>query len=423
MSGDDHRASRGQREDGRHPAPVTGGWRRLQAVAISGSTAEGLMLAALPLLAVSITTDPREVALVNVAGQSPWLLFSLFAGVLIDRVRRTTVLAWAYAVQVVAAVTLAVTGSAGLLSLPLLLIVAFVVTSAQVLGDGASGALVPEVVPPERFTAANTRLQLIDRGVVQFIVPPLTGWLVAVSAGLPAWPACVAAALALALTRRISSASVTPSQAHPLRDIGEGLKYLVNTPLLRSITTTVALGSFAASAGNSMLVLYATRVLHIGSVGYGALLACLAAGWVLSSFVVHRVVARLGYSWSMRIGQTFAAVTTLLIAVVPPWPPVVGAVLVVTSATVLLWNVCSQSSRQRFTPAPLLGRVLTSHRALAWGLTPLGSLAGGLVAAHWSLRGVWVMGAVIHGIGTAVVWRTLTPSAFREAEAEAQART
>ncbi|GAB2998213.1 MFS transporter [Amycolatopsis acidiphila] len=395
----------------------------MQAVAISGSAAEGLMLAALPLLAVSITTDPREVSWVNVAGQSPWLLFSLFAGVLIDRVRRTTVLAWAYAVQVLAAVTLAIAGSARQLSLPLLLIVAFVVTSAQVLGDGASGALVPDVVPPERFTAANTRLQLIDRGVVQFVVPPLTGWLVVVSAGMPAWLACVAAALALVLARGVSSASVVPSQAHPLRDIGEGLKYLVGTPLLRSITVTVALGSFAASAGSAMLVLYATQVLHIGSVGYGALLACLAAGWVLSSFVVHRIVARLGYSWSMRIAQPFAAVTQLLIAVVPPWPPLVGAVLVVMTAATLVWNVCSQSSRQRFTPASLLGRVLTSHRALAWGLTPLGALAGGLVAAHWSLRGVFVMGAVIQAVGAVVVWRTLSPAAFRDAElAVAEAR-
>ncbi|HEY3466040.1 MAG TPA: MFS transporter, partial [Amycolatopsis sp.] len=45
-------------------------WVRLQAVAVSGSSAEGLMLAALPLLAVSITTDPREVSLVNIAGQA-----------------------------------------------------------------------------------------------------------------------------------------------------------------------------------------------------------------------------------------------------------------------------------------------------------------------------------------------------------------
>jgi MFS family permease len=396
-------------------------WRRLQAVAVSGSAAEGLLLAALPLLAVSITTDPREVSLVNVAGQSPWLLLSLFAGVVIDRVRRTTVIACAYAVQVGAALALAMAGTAGLLSLPVLLVIAFAVTSAQVFGDGASGAIVPELVGPDRLAAANSRLTVIDRGVVQFVVPPVTGLLLGVGAGLPAWAAAAAALAAFALVRGIPSAAPVRSPAHPLRDIAEGLKYLVGTPLLRSITITVALGSFAASAGNAMLVLYATQELHVGPVGYGGLLACLAVGWVVSSFVVDRIVRRIGYSWAMRLAQSCAVVAQVLIAVVPPWPPLAGAVLAFLTATALVWNVCSQSSRQRFTPAQLLGRVLTSHRALAWGLTPLGALAGGFVAAHWNLRAVWVMGAVVQLAGAVVVWRTLSPAAFRDAEAQADA--
>lgn len=397
-------------------ARVTNRWVRLQAVAVSGSSAEGLMLAALPLLAVSITTDPREISLIGIAGQAPWLLLSLFAGVLIDRARRTTVLAWAYAVQVAAALVLAAVASAGLLSLPVLLVVAFVVTSAQVLGDGASGALVPEIVAADRLAHANARLQVIDRGAVQFVVPPLTGFLIAVSAGASAWLAAGCALTALLLARRIPSESRTIARTHPLRDLSAGLRHLVKTPLLRSITLNVALGSFAASAGNSMLVLYATQVLHVGSVGYGLLLACLAFGWVASSFVVQKVVDRLGYSWSMRIGQSFGVVAQLLIAVLPPWPPLIGLVLISLTATVLLWNVCSQSSRQRFTPAPLLGRVLTSHRALAWGLRPLGALTGGLVAAHWGLRAVWVLGAAIQAVSAVLVWFTLSPAAFRRTE-------
>lgn len=395
---------------------MTSRWVRLQAVAVSGSACEGLLLAALPLLAVSITTDPREVSLVNVAGQAPWLLLSLFAGVLIDRVRRTTVLAWAYAVQVGTALALAAITTAGALTLPALLVIAFVITSAQVLGDGASGALVPELVAPDRLAHANARLTVIDRGVVQFIVPPATGFLIAVGTGAPAWLAAAFALVALVLARRIPSESIVAARTHPLRDLSAGLTHLVRTPLLRSITINVALGSFAASAGNSMFVLYATQVLHVGSVGYGLLLACLAVGWVLSSFVVQRIVDRLGYSWSMRLAQGLGAVSPPLLAVLPPWPPLIGAVLVFMTSTVLVWNVCSQSSRQRFTPAPLLGRVLTSHRALAWGLTPLGALTGGLVAAHWSLRGVWVMVAAIQAVSAVLVWFQLSPEAFRRTE-------
>ncbi|WP_433262895.1 MFS transporter [Actinosynnema sp. CS-041913] len=396
------------------------GWVRLQAVAVSGSVAEGLMLTILPLVAVSITTDPTEVSLVRIVGQSPWLLLSLFAGVLIDRVRRTTVLGSAFAVQASAALALAVAGTVGQLSLPLLLVVAFVVTAAQVLGDGAAGALLPDVVEPDRFAAANTRLMLIDQGVVQFVVPPATGFLVGYGFGAPPWIAVAAAVVACALSRGIPSKALTPSKKHPLRDIADGLKFLVGTRLLLSITIAVGLGSFAASAAMSMFVLYATQVLHLGPVGYGLLLTALAVGWVAASFVVHRVVAKIGYAWSMRIAQLGMVVTHLLVAVLPPWAAAVGFVMFAQSAIVMLWNVCSQSSRQRFTPAGLLGRVLTSHRTLAWGLTPLGALAGGLVASGFGLRAVWVMGAAIQLAALVVAWHGLSPRAFADAERAAE---
>jgi Na+/melibiose symporter-like transporter len=389
----------------------------LQAVAISGSTGEGLLLTALPLLAVTITTDPRQVALVNVVGQLPWLLFSLAAGVLIDRFRRTSVLAAAFAVQAVAAAVLAVAASTGWLSLPLLVVVSFVVVSSQVLGDGASGALVPDVVGPDRLPAANARMILIDRGVVQFVVPPVTGFLVAFAVGLPAWIACATALVALLLTRGFTVRHVPSPPGHPLRDIKVGLAFLVGSPLLRTITVAVALGSFAASAGNSMFVLYVTQILHVGSFGYGVLLACLAVGWIGASFVVHRVVTRLGYAWSMRLAAIAGIVGNLLIAVVPPWFWLVGVSLVFLSSTTLVWNVCSQSSRQRFTPTPLLGRVLTSHRALAWGLTPLGALAGGFIAAEWGLRAVWWMATAVQLLGVLIMWKAVSPKGFAVEEA------
>jgi MFS family permease len=415
--------------DGRADASARGrlqrllgsGWVRLQATAIAGSASQGLMLAALPLLTVSITTDPRQVSLVTAVGQSPWLLFSLFAGALIDRVRRTSVLVLCYAIQFGAGAMLVLAGSAHWLSLPLLMAVAFLVTASQVLGDGASGALVPELVPAARLAAANTRLMVIDRGVVQFVVPPITGVLLGVGAAAPAWLACAAAVCAVAVARSVPSAGVTARSERAWRGIAEGLRYLVASPLLRSITVTVALGSFAASAATAMLVLYAKQVLHLGPVGYGGLLACLAFGWVASSFFVQRVIDRLGYAWSMRLAQVSTALTPLVIEVGPPWAPLTGGVLAVFTATTLIWNVCSQSVRQRYTPTPLLGRVLTSHRALAWGLMPLGSLAGGFVAAHWSLRGVFFVVTVLQALGALIVWWTVTPAAFARADTEAAA--
>jgi hypothetical protein len=252
---------------------------------------------------------------------------------------------------------------------------------------------------------------------VQFVVPPLTGFLLRFGAGTPAWAAVVVALCAALLARGLPSRALTPSRGRPWRDIGTGLRYLVATPILRSITITVALGSFAGAAGTAILVLYATQVLHLGPVGYGGLLACLAAGWIGCSFVANRLVTRLGYSWSMRVAQTITALTQLVIAIGPARPPLIGAVLVVLTASTLVWNICSQSVRQTFTPSELLGRVLTSHRALAWGIAPFGALAGGFVAAQWSLRGVFVMVTAFQTAGAAIVWRALSPQAFARATA------
>ncbi|WP_018681972.1 MFS transporter [Actinokineospora enzanensis] len=396
---------------------------RLQAVAVAGSCSEGLVFAALPLLAVSVTTDPRAVSLVNTVGQAPWLLLSLFAGVLIDRVRRGVVLAFAYAMQVAAALVLAIAGTTGALSLPLLMVVAFVVTSSQVLGDGASGSLVPEIVPEDRLAAANARLQVIERGVVQFLVPPAAGVLLAWGAGAPAWVACVGAAAALLISRRLPSTRFEGERKHPFRDIGEGLRYLVASPLLRSITITVVLGAFAASGTSAMFVLYVTQELHAGPVWYGILLACLAIGWFTASFFVNPLVTHLGYAWSLRISQTLAVTVPLLLALIPPWTALVAAILVCQSAGTLIWNVCSLSARQRFTPPALLGRVLTSHRALAWGLTPLGALTGGLIATHYPLRAVWIVAAGLQAVGLLIVWKTLSPTTFTQAETTHPPRT
>lgn len=388
-------------------------WGRLQAVAVSSSVGQGLLLAAFPMIAVQLTTDPQEVSLVRAVGQLPWLLLSLFVGVLLDRVRRSSVLTLAGAVLAVAAALLVVVPP----SIPLLLVAAFAVATAHVLGENAMGSLIPEVVGPDRFAHANARLLVLDQGLVNFIVPPLAGFIVAWGAGAPGGIAFAAALVALLLSRLIVSAPPAPSDRHPMRDIAEGLKFLVRTRLLRSITFMVAVGSFCASSGHAMLVLYAHEVLGLGNVGFGVLLACLAAGWVASSFFVDRIIARLGYAWSMRIAQSLGVVFALLIAVAPPWPWLVGLILFLLTASTLIWNVCSQTSRQRFTPPHLLGRVLAGHKMLAWGPTPLGALAGGFIAAQFDLRSVWLMQAVVLTIGLGLVWRELSPSAFRSAEA------
>src|ERR1700744_4850799 len=84
-------------------------WRLWWANAIS-STGDGAFVGALPLLAVTISRDPRLVAVVTAAGFFPWMVLSLPAGALVDRYDLATLMWRAQAVRsaVVAAVAVLV---------------------------------------------------------------------------------------------------------------------------------------------------------------------------------------------------------------------------------------------------------------------------------------------------------------------------
>ncbi|MFB6815626.1 MFS transporter [Streptomyces sp. NPDC056347] len=392
-------------------------WRKLQGIALCASGAEGLLLAALPVMAVSLTADPRSVSLVTAASQAPWVVLPLAVGVLIDRARKSSLLGVSLAVQAVAYLGLVAAVLMGAASLSVLMAAAFVLVAGQVVGEGTRGALVPWVVGPTGLDAANSRLLFIDVGVVRFLVPPLAGFLVVWNPVSVGWAALAASAVALSLSTRLRTPDAQPpvTRLRPVHEVKLGLRYLFGNRLLRSITVEVSAASFAWFMGYATLVLYVERVLHLDRWWYGVLLACMAVGFAAAAPFSGRIIAQLGYPVTMRAAIAGEVICKLLLGFVPAHWVSVGAVLAVHSFVTFLWNVGSQSSRQRFTPPELLGRVLTSHRALSWGVAPLGAAAGGLAAAAWGLDTVWVVAAAAQTVGIALVWRNLSARAFDEA--------
>ncbi|WP_392673705.1 MFS transporter [Streptomyces sp. LN785] len=80
---------------------------------------------ALPLLAARLTADPRQIALVSLAEQLPWLLVGLSSGVLADRFDRRRILWLVDASRALLVGALAATVAAGMVTIPLLALVAF----------------------------------------------------------------------------------------------------------------------------------------------------------------------------------------------------------------------------------------------------------------------------------------------------------
>ncbi len=386
----------------RRPRLGTHYWRLWWANAIS-STGDGAFVAALPLLAVTISRDPRLVAVVTAAGYLPWMVLSLPAGALVDRYDRATLMWRAQAVQaaVVAAVAIgvifrvaniAVLGLAGLL-----------LGSAEVIFSNAAQAVLPTLVPPELLPKANGSQQASLTVGETFLGPPVGSLLFAAAATLPfaldAASFAGSAALLAGLPRTELSGTVTSGNRRPKirTQVAEGLRWLYRHRLLRVVAVLLGVFNFANQMGQAVLVLLATQTLHVGTRGYGLLLAVTALGSVAGGLVSPALTRRLGMLPTLIVSGAVDAAVFAGLGLAPD-PAVAALMLAGQGFAVTMWNVVTVSLRQQVVPAHLLGRVNSVYRMLGWGLMPVGALAGGFVAHAAGLRAPYIVAGLLCGL-------------------------
>ena len=130
---------------------------------------------------------------------------------------------------------------------------------------------------------------------------------------------------------------------------------------------------------------WATQTLHVGTRGYGLLLAVTAIGSVIGGLVSPAATRRLGMLPSLIIAGAVDSAVFAGLGLAPD-PAVAALMLAGQGFTVTMWNVVTVSLRQQVVPAHLLGRVNSVYRMLGWGLLPVGALAGGFVVHAAALR-------------------------------------
>lgn len=156
--------------------------------------------------------------------------------------------------------------------------------------------------------------------------------------------------------------------------------------------------------------------MHLGSRGFGLLLAGAAVGSVLGGLVNATIVARIGALPALLMALTANVIIFVGIGLSPN-AEVLGALLALNGFVTTMWNIVTVSLRQQIVPAELLGRINSVYRLLGWGLIPLGALTGGLLAHQFGLRAPYPIAGVLRGIALIsalptllVTMRTATPT-------------
>jgi len=402
-----------------------GRYWRLWSASTASALGDGLRRVALPLLAVHLTTDPRQVALVAAAGTVPWLVFGLPVGALVDRWdRRRTV----WVVDLARTLTVAVlagAAAAGALSVALLVAVTFVLGTGEIFAESAALALVPQLVDAAQLERANGRLQAGEVTAGQFAGQGLGGVLFAVALALPfaldAATFLLSAALVLSLR---TPTRPTPPPAASLRrlpgETAEGLRWLAGHRLLATLCVLLAVLAAVSGAFWAVAALYAASILGLGPTGFGVLLAVGAAGSLAGSLLAEPLAARLGTAGAIRLAVAVITIAMTGLAATRS-PLVAGALLTVNGVAVLVWNVVTVSLRQAIIPDRLLGRVGSAYLFIGLGAAqPAGALGAGLLAHAAGLPSVFAASAALLTLTAAASAPRLRAADFAAARDHAQ---
>jgi MFS family permease len=348
---------------------------------------DGLRLVAFPLLAASITRDPGLVAGLTVALRVPWLLFSLPAGAVIDRLDRRQLMAVANLVRAgaVGALSVAILLNRG--SLLYLYVVAFVVGTGEVLFDTTAQALIPATVERQHLERANGRLFSTELIGNELVGPLVGSFLFVMAVGLPFMTSAVAYLVAsfLLFGMKGSYRPVRSQEDEAPRRVLDGLRYIFSDSVLGVLTIFGAVWNFVVGAVSGVLVLFALEILGLSDVGFGMLVAAEAVGGIIGASLAPRVSRRFGQGRAILVAASLQGFGFSVAGLLSnPWWA--GPVLAFAQASALVCAVVLVSLRQSIVPDHLLGRATAAMRVIAIGCMPLGAIVGGLLASQFGLR-------------------------------------
>lgn len=352
---------------------------------------------ALPLCAVILLhATPAQMGTLVAAQAIPFGLFALPAGVLLDRRRKLPIMLASESIQGLTLASIAVAYWFGVLSIHWMYCTAFVLGTCSVIGGGADQIFLTFLIGREALIEAQSKMAATD-SASRLIAPGVAGLLIQ---WLTAPFAVLLNAFGFAISVfNLSRVSVrdplpAPSDKHPLRDIRDGLAFIWSQPLLRALAWGAGCWHLLFYGYAALGILFATRELGMtpGTLGAAQMLG--GIGVFAASQLLKPLNRRFGAGITILIGT---ASTTLGFVAMPLIPPALfgshfasavayAGLAFFFDCGVMLFFMPYLALRQKVTPDEFLGRMISTMRFLTVATAPLGALAAGYIAEHYSIR-------------------------------------
>jgi MFS family permease len=347
-------------------------------------------------LMLTLTTSATLVALIQTAAGLPVILLAVPAGAIGDLVDRRRLLLVSQSFMLLAAVALAGLALAGQVTPWVLLALIFAVGVGQTLTSPTWQTLQPELVAPQDRTQAIA-LGAVNQNLSRAVGPAIGGALYAASSASALFFVNAASFVpvigAVARWRGGARPARATAPEHVLEAIRAGARYIAGSPALRVILLRAGLFMLFANSIWALLPLVAHTRLHLGSGGYGLLLAGVGIGAVSGAAALPRLRRRVTPAALMNSSTLVFAGVTLALAYVRV-SALAGLALVIGGVAWILTLSTLNSQYQSTLPGWAKARGMSYYLVIFQGGGALGSAAFGVIAQNAGLTAALLAAAI-----------------------------
>jgi predicted MFS family arabinose efflux permease len=383
-----------------------------QAISEMGSriSREGIPYTALLVLHASTVQMGWLAAL----GGAAMLVFGLPAGVWVDRRRRRPILIGADLGRMLLLGSVPAAALAGVLGMPQLYAVTALAGVLTVFFNVAYQSHLPALVEREQMLEANSRLTL-SATIAEICGPGLTGALVQLITA----PLAIAfdalsfavSALSVALIRRREPPPAPRQEERVWAEALAGLRFIRDEPALRALGLRSLTAFFCHGMIGALYLLYFVDELHLRPAVLGLCIAVGGASATAGTFAAPHIARRLGLGPTFVAASVGIGLATLLIPLAGAAPTLVLPCLIgqqlIGDLLFAVYMIHEVTLRQLLAPDHLLGRVNAGMQLLAFGILPLGAVAGGYLAARAGVRTTLALAAA--GLLASTIWLLASP--------------
>ena len=360
-------------------------------------------------LVYQLTGSPAYLGVVGFAAGVPSWIFTLYGGVVADRISRRTLLLITQTIMMVLAFLLAALVAAGAVEPWHIAGLAFALGVANAFDSPARLAFVRELVEREDMTNAIA-LNATMFNLGSFAGPAVAGLAYALVG--PAW--CFAlnglsflGVIAALVLMRIPQQQRPAKRTSAWQELGEGLRYIKGTSAVRTLMLLAgATGLFGISV-STLFPVWATDILGGDAATNGLLQSARGLGALISALTIASL-GRFAYKGRLLTLGSFLFPALLIVFALVRSLPLALLVLVLTGIAVILIMNLANALVQALVPDELRGRVMAVYSMTFFGSMPLGALLAGWLAELAGAPFATISGAVAGLVVAALVW-LLTP--------------